>query len=187
MASKSSKGIIIIQVQSYSFRYLHSVIFFNWWQVLCADFSHVWLFATPWTIVCLPGSSVHGIPQARILESVAVLSSRGSNPRLLCLLRWQAGSLPLAPRGKPDKPPRKRKNRKKKTAERPTQRLWASAPTLQPTCRILIVQERQKSPRELWVAGYTGYPGTCTQHRWNSRTQTPDTGSSHRKGEIWIP
>ena len=51
-----------------------------------------------------PGSSVHGIFQARILEWVAISSSRGpsqSNPRLLHLLHWQAGSLPLAPPGKP--------------------------------------------------------------------------------------
>ncbi|CAI9171186.1 unnamed protein product [Rangifer tarandus platyrhynchus] len=53
-----------------------------------------------------PDSSVHGILQARILEWVAMPSSRGSsrlgwNPRLLHLLRWQTGSLPLAPPGKP--------------------------------------------------------------------------------------
>ena len=50
----------------------------------------------------LPGSSVHGILQARTLDWVAMPSSRGSSPqrygtRLLCLLHWQAGSLPLAP------------------------------------------------------------------------------------------
>ena len=50
-----------------------------------------------------PGPSVHGIPQARILQWVAMPSSRGSsqprglNPRLLCPLHWQAGSLPLVP------------------------------------------------------------------------------------------
>ena len=50
-----------------------------------------------------PDSSVHGILQARILEWVVISSSRGifltqgSNPCLLCLLHWQAGSLPLAP------------------------------------------------------------------------------------------
>ena len=32
--------------------------------------------ATPWS---LPGSSVHGISQARILERVAISSSRGSS------------------------------------------------------------------------------------------------------------
>ena len=39
------------------------------------DFSHAWLFATP----RLPGSSVRGILQARILEWVAMPSSRGSS------------------------------------------------------------------------------------------------------------
>ena len=43
-----------------------------------------------------PGSSVQGILQARILEWVAMPSSRGSNQRLLRLLHWQVGSLPLA-------------------------------------------------------------------------------------------
>ena len=49
----------------------------------------------------LPGSSVHGILQARILEWVVMPSFRGSNPRLLHLLHWQVGSLPLSPPGKP--------------------------------------------------------------------------------------
>ena len=47
-----------------------------------------------------PGSSVHGILQARILEWIAISSSRGSvfltrrsNPPLLCLLHWQAETL----------------------------------------------------------------------------------------------
>ena len=57
-----------------------------------------------------PGSSVHRILQARILEWIAISSSRGSshywgsNLHLLCLLHWQAGSLPLAPPGKPQGP-----------------------------------------------------------------------------------
>ena len=45
-----------------------------------------------------PGSSVYGIVQARILEWVAMASSRGSSPPrdgtcVSCLLQWQAGSL----------------------------------------------------------------------------------------------
>ena len=44
--------------------------------------SHVQLFATPGTVYSLPGSSVHGILQARILEWVAVPFSRvSSQPR----------------------------------------------------------------------------------------------------------
>ena len=49
----------------------------------------------------LPGCSVHGILQARILKWVAISFCRGfsqpwgSNPHLLRLLHWQADSLPL--------------------------------------------------------------------------------------------
>ena len=58
--------------------------------MLCCAYahSHVWLFVTPWTTYSPPGSSVRGIPQARILEWVAMPSSRGifltqgSNPGL---------------------------------------------------------------------------------------------------------
>ena len=52
----------------------------------------------------LPVSSVCGIFWARILEWVAIFSSRGIfliqelNPHLLCLLHWQAESLALSPR-----------------------------------------------------------------------------------------
>ena len=51
-----------------------------------------------------PGSSVHGIFQARILEWVVIPSSRifpiqGSNPCLLHVLHWQVDSLPLSHRG----------------------------------------------------------------------------------------
>ena len=42
--------------------------------------SRVQLFATPWTVACSqPGFSIHGIFQARILEWVAISSSRGSS------------------------------------------------------------------------------------------------------------
>ena len=59
---------------------------------------------TPWdpTGCNTPGSSVHGILQARTLECVTISFSRGSSqPRdrtcVPCLLHWRAGSLPLAP------------------------------------------------------------------------------------------
>ena len=56
---------------------------------------------------CMPGSSVHVILQTRILEWVAmpfiqIFLTWGSNPTLLHLLHWQAGSLPLAPPEKPE-------------------------------------------------------------------------------------
>ena len=51
----------------------------------------------------LPDSSVHGIPQSRILEWVAISSSRGSSPPGIKRTspKLQADSLPLAPPGKP--------------------------------------------------------------------------------------
>ena len=47
-----------------------------------------------------PGFSVHGISQARRLEWVAILFSRGSSN--LHLLHWQADSLPLSHPGNPN-------------------------------------------------------------------------------------
>ena len=50
----------------------------------------------------LPGFSVYGILQARILKWVSrfllqgIFPTQGSNPHPFCLLRWQVGSLPRA-------------------------------------------------------------------------------------------
>ena len=62
-------------------------------------FSHVRLFCKHmnWS---LPGSSLHGIEEARILEWVAfptpgIFLTQGLNLSLLSLLHWQMGSLPL--------------------------------------------------------------------------------------------
>ena len=44
-------------------------------------FSQVQLFTMLWTVCSLPGSSVHGILQARILEQVTMFSSRGYSQR----------------------------------------------------------------------------------------------------------
>ena len=54
-----------------------------------------------------PGSSVHGILRARVLEwgfhtlPQGIFPTQESNPRLLRLLCWQACSFSLAPPGKP--------------------------------------------------------------------------------------
>ena len=52
-----------------------------------------------------PGSSVHGILQTAIQEGVAMPSSRESSPHRdqICLLNWQADSLPLSHLGSPKK------------------------------------------------------------------------------------
>ena len=67
--------------------------------------SCIWLSVTPWTIAH-QAPLFMGIFQARILEWVAMPSSRASSqPRdwtpVSCLLYWQVGSLPPRPPGKP--------------------------------------------------------------------------------------
>ena len=68
------------------------------WSVTqsCPALLCVQLFCDPMDC-SLPGSSVHWVLQARILEWVAISSSRGSSPPrdgncIWCLLHWQAGS-----------------------------------------------------------------------------------------------
>ena len=77
--------------------------------------SHIQLYTTLWMLAhphdpmecSLPGSSVYGILQAKILEWVAmpnlqgIFLTQGLNSHLLCLLCWHVGTLPLA---SPEKP-----------------------------------------------------------------------------------
>ena len=73
-----------------------------------------------------PGSSVHGILQARILEWVAIsFSRRSSLPRdrtlhLQHLLHWQVDYLPLAPPGKSSACPQMVTNVPSRINPRPT-------------------------------------------------------------------
>ena len=49
-----------------------------------------------------PGSSVHGILQAGCCVPLqGIFPTQGLNPRVLCLLHWQAGSLPVVLPRKP--------------------------------------------------------------------------------------
>ena len=72
---------------------------------LLSRFSHVWLFATLWTIVCQAPLSMgfsrqeywNGLPR----PPSGIFLTQGSNLNLSCLLHWQMGSLPLVPLGKP--------------------------------------------------------------------------------------
>ena len=67
----------------------------------------VWLFVTLWTVAHLLGSSGTGDSPGKntrvschtILQEI--FPTQWSNLHLLCLLHWQAGSLPLVPPGKP--------------------------------------------------------------------------------------
>ena len=71
-------------------------------KVKVKSLSRVWLFETPWIIYILPGFSVHGIFQARVLEWVAIsspgdLPNPGIEPGSPAL---QADALPSEPPGK---------------------------------------------------------------------------------------
>ena len=62
-------------------------------------------FANPWTIACQAPLSM-GFPRKEYWSRLPFpfpedLPDPGIKPHLLCLLYWQAGSLPLVPPGKP--------------------------------------------------------------------------------------
>ena len=67
-------------------------------------FSCVWFFVTLWTIACQAPLSMGFSSKNTGVDCHALLHrifpTQGSNLFLLCLLHWQAGSLPLAPPGK---------------------------------------------------------------------------------------
>ena len=67
-----------------------------------SHFSHVWLFATPWTVACQASLSM-GFFQTRTLAWVAIFFSRGSpNPGIEPRSpKLQADCLPSEPPGKP--------------------------------------------------------------------------------------
>ena len=61
--------------------------------------SHVWLFATPWTVTH-PAPLSTGFPGKNTgvsshLRLQGILPTQGLNPRLLHFLHWQVNSLPL--------------------------------------------------------------------------------------------
>ena len=68
-------------------------------------FSHVWLCATPRTVAhqapLSMGFSRREYWVGCLAHLQGIFPTQGSNLRLLHLLHWQAGSLPLAPPGKP--------------------------------------------------------------------------------------
>ena len=73
--------------------------------VVCAALSHVWLFATPWTVAYQPAPSLEfsrweyqsGLP----LPTPGIFPSQGWKLHLFCLLHWQAYSLPTHYLGSP--------------------------------------------------------------------------------------
>ena len=60
---------------------------------VCCSLSHGWLFAIPWTVCSPPGSSVHGLLHARILEWAAIsfsIMSHMCNALYVCIcMKWK--------------------------------------------------------------------------------------------------
>ena len=74
-------------------------------RLLLSRFSPIWLFATLWTVAHQVPLSVDSLDKNTGVGCHALLQgiilAQGSNLCVLCLLHRQAGSLPLAPPGKP--------------------------------------------------------------------------------------
>ena len=70
--------------------------------VVLGRFSRVRLFETLWAVAHQAppskGFSRQGVGGHALLQGI--FSTQGTNPRLLSLPHWQAGSVPLAPPGK---------------------------------------------------------------------------------------
>ena len=91
------------------FPWTHTSYSWNYINIMCtwcvvSQFSHVWLFATLWTVACQALLSVGFSRQAFWsrwpFPSPGYLPEPGLNLGLLRLLHWQANSLPLAPSGR---------------------------------------------------------------------------------------
>ena len=78
-------------------------------HAVLSRFSHVWLFVTLWTIARWATLSMEFYMQKywngchTLLQGIFL--TQGWNLHLLCLLHWQADSLPLVPPGKPSRCP----------------------------------------------------------------------------------
>ena len=76
----------------------HQVCICLYCVCLCArSFSHIWLFATPWTagLLCPWGFPSKNTRVGCHFLLQGIFLTKGSNLYLLCLLHWQADSLPL--------------------------------------------------------------------------------------------
>ena len=81
----------------------HQVCICLYYVCLCAQsFSHIQLFATPWTagLLCPWGFPSKNTGVGCHFLLLGIFQTQGWNSSLLCLLHWQADSLPSPP-GKP--------------------------------------------------------------------------------------
>ena len=93
------------QIHTHTHTHTHCMCLCAYNGIVCVShFSHVQLFVTPWTIAHQAslsiGSSRQQCQSGLSFPPPGDLPIQGSNPCLLRLLHWQAGSLPLVPPGK---------------------------------------------------------------------------------------
>ena len=101
-----NRFISTIFLDSIYMHYCMMLVFLFLTYFMLSPFSHVQLFATLWTVALArllcpwdsPGKNT-GVDCHALLQGIFPI--QGSNPHLLCLLHWQACSLPLVPPGKP--------------------------------------------------------------------------------------
>ena len=144
--------------------------------VLCACvlslFACIWLSATLWALptrlLCpwdSPGKNT-GVGCHSLLQGI--FPTQGSNTHLLCLLHWQAGSLPLASPGKPFK------GHSRKICILETGKCYKSelVVKLLPTCRCLQVSPfpsldvSSRLDRVVWF-GYTDWLCNLVHAVWH--------------------
>ena len=98
-------------MQKSSFQKIYISLSIDWFinrfiLLLLSHFSHVQLFVTPWTVVHQAPLSM-GFSRQEYWSGLPCsppgdLPDPGIEPVSLCLLHWQAGSIQLAPLGKPN-------------------------------------------------------------------------------------
>ena len=79
-----------------------------WNPILCvctSVFNSIWVFETPWTVACQVPLSM-GFSRQEYWSELpfpfqGIFPTQGWNSRLLCLLHWEADSLPLSHLGRP--------------------------------------------------------------------------------------
>ena len=95
---KSSSNPILGLEWGKSWGVVHLLYFLFVW--VSVGYCYIRLFATPWTVACQAPLSMgfsrqeywSGLP----FPSQGIFPTQGSNPHFLCLLHWQADSLPLS-------------------------------------------------------------------------------------------
>ena len=152
--------------------------------------SHVWLFVTPWTIYSLPGSSTHGIFQARILGWVAISFYRGSSQpgdrtRVSCIA-GRRFTIWVTREAQEDSPQRTRLKSWHLPLESPSRNGRRWCPWRLAQCQVLS-EWKHRHQEKFGAGAMSGREWSASPHsspaassRWDGRAVTP--GQSPPRG-----